>query len=302
MVPQAPIISVLIPVYNAAEYLQRCLECLIGQSFLDFEVLLVDDGSEDGSPMICDYYAEKDSRIKVFHNQHQGVSSTREYLLSCAKGKYLQFVDVDDWIERDMLQEMYYCAESTKSDIVSCCFDEIFPEKTNTYDLVYNDKDEFVDDVISNNWGVLWKHLILKDLVLVNNIHFPAGLDGGEDYQFMVKVLMCSSHVTCVNKVLYHYNRCNANSIMSSSSLTKVLNQIKATVLVDSFLKEKHLDVKFKSALDKRKFIVKRPLLSIDMWQWYGFFPESNYLMWREKMGFRTRLKCVFLILYGKIH
>jgi glycosyltransferase involved in cell wall biosynthesis len=297
-----PAISVLVPVYNVEEYIYRGIESIMQQSFSDFEVILVDDGSEDNSPMVCDSYAEKDSRIKVFHKQHQGVGATRECLLSYAKGKYLQFVDVDDWIEPEMLQEMYSCAETTKADIVSCCFDEVFPEKTNTHNLVYEDRDAFINDVIGNNWGVLWKHLILRDLVVANDIHFPVGLDGGEDYQFMVKALACASRIACVNKVLYHYNRCNANSIMSSSSLTKVLNQINATVFVDSFLKKKHLDVKFKSALDKRKFIVKRPLLSIDMWQWYGFFPESNYLMWHEKMGFRTRLKCIFLILCGKIY
>ena len=296
-----PAISVLVPVYNVSEFLPRCIESIIQQSFTDFEVLLVDDGSEDGSSIMCDSYAEKDSRIKVFHNQHQGVGTTRECLLLNAKGKYLQFIDVDDWVEPNMLQKMYICAESTQSDIVSCCFDEVFPENINTYNLVYENKEDFIDDVIGNNWGVLWKHLILRDLVLSNDVHFPRGLDAGEDYQFMVKALVCSNRVSCVNEVLYHYNRCNSSSIMSSVDLAKVLNQIKATVFVESFLAEKNLSVKFKNALDQRKFVVKRPLLSIDMWQWAKIFPETNFMIWQNKMGIKARFKCVLSIMHYKL-
>ena len=102
-----PIISIIIPVYKAEGHLHRCVDSILAQSFTDFELLLVDDGSPDGSGKICDEYAAKDSRVKVLHKQNGGVSSARQTGIENATGEYTIHADPDDWIEPTMLEELY---------------------------------------------------------------------------------------------------------------------------------------------------------------------------------------------------
>lgn len=101
-----PTISVIVPVYNVEPYLRQCVDSILGQTFRDFELILVDDGSPDGCPAICDEYAKMDSRVKVIHKENGGLSSARNAGLDVAKGKYIAFVDSDDWIHPEMSETM----------------------------------------------------------------------------------------------------------------------------------------------------------------------------------------------------
>lgn len=116
----SPTISVIIPVYNAEKYLRRCIDSVLSQTFTDFELLLIDDGSKDKSGAICDEYAAKDSRVRVFHKENGGVSSARNMGLDNACGNYIAFVDADDWIDGNMYYEMFAAINESKSDIVCC--------------------------------------------------------------------------------------------------------------------------------------------------------------------------------------
>ena len=107
MFSDSPKISVIVPVYKAEAYLHRCVDSLLAQTFQDFEVLLVDDGSPDRSGEICDEYARKDSRVRVFHKENGGVSSARQYGMDHAQGEYTIHADPDDWVEPTMLEELY---------------------------------------------------------------------------------------------------------------------------------------------------------------------------------------------------
>lgn len=98
-------LSIIVPVYQAGKYLEKCIKSILDQTFTDFELILVDDGSNDGSEKICDDYAKKDARIKVIHQKNQGVSSARNAGMNCAEGDYIAFVDADDWIETDMFEQ-----------------------------------------------------------------------------------------------------------------------------------------------------------------------------------------------------
>ena len=100
-------ISIIIPVYNTEKYLRRCIESVLSQSFTDFELILVDDGSKDSSPQICDEYASQDKRVRVIHKVNGGVSAARNDGLDIAKGEYVTFIDSDDWVEREYLQSLY---------------------------------------------------------------------------------------------------------------------------------------------------------------------------------------------------
>ena len=111
-------LSIIVPVYQAGKYLEKCIKSILDQTFTDFELILVDDGSNDGSEKICDDYAKKDARIKVIHQKNQGVSSARNAGMNCAEGDYIAFVDADDWIETDMFEQCMDAMEQHKVDII----------------------------------------------------------------------------------------------------------------------------------------------------------------------------------------
>ena len=112
-------ISIIVPVYNTETYLRRCIDSILAQTFTDFELLLIDDGSTDGSGAICDEYAQKDSRVRVFHKENTGVSATRNLGIEKSKGEYLIFIDSDDyWIDNNSLEQLYVTATNNDLDIV----------------------------------------------------------------------------------------------------------------------------------------------------------------------------------------
>ena len=113
-------ISVIVPVYNTENYLPRCLDSLLNQIFMDFEILLIDDGSTDNSLAVCRQYAAKDSRVKVIETKHVGVSAVRNLGLDNAKSKYIMFCDSDDYVERDWIEELYDAAEEHPNALCNC--------------------------------------------------------------------------------------------------------------------------------------------------------------------------------------
>jgi glycosyltransferase involved in cell wall biosynthesis len=119
---QKPKVSVVIPNYNSEDYIHRCIDSLLNQSFKDFELIIIDDGSTDNSGMIADHYASTHSCVKVIHQANSGVSAARQVGLTAARGKYVTFVDPDDWVEPDMLQCLVGKAEQEDVDILFCDF------------------------------------------------------------------------------------------------------------------------------------------------------------------------------------
>ena len=125
-----PKVSVIIPIYKAEAYLKKCLDSLLVQTFKDFELLLIDDGSPDKSGEICDYYVKTDSRIRVFHKENGGVSSARQYGIDNAFGEYTIHVDPDDWVEPNMLEELYAKAKTNDADMLICDYYEDYIDKS----------------------------------------------------------------------------------------------------------------------------------------------------------------------------
>ena len=115
-----PVISIIVPIYNVEKYLPRCIESILNQSFKEFELILVDDGSSDNSGKICDIYAEKDERVKVIHKENGGVSSARNAGVKASNGEYIGFVDPDDYIDREMYKNLYELCENNNCDIGIC--------------------------------------------------------------------------------------------------------------------------------------------------------------------------------------
>jgi glycosyltransferase involved in cell wall biosynthesis len=159
-----PTISVVIPVYNVENYLHRCVESILNQTFQDFEIILIDDGSKDKSGEICDEYAVKDKRIIVIHKKNARVSAARNDGIRLAKGKYLSFIDSDDWIEPEMYQEMIDKAEELNLDFIMCDYQKksnVFDEKqTQPIRGGYYSKDDI-------------KNELFQCLIMFDHIEYP---------------------------------------------------------------------------------------------------------------------------------
>lgn len=139
-----PVVSIIVPVYKVEQYLDRCVESLVGQTFGDIEIILVDDGSPDNSGKMCDTWAEKDERIRVIHKENGGLSDARNYGIEAAQGEYVAFIDSDDWIDDDMIEVLYNAVKQYGADIAECSWrciysDRVEEETENTGKVITGD-------------------------------------------------------------------------------------------------------------------------------------------------------------------
>lgn len=296
-----PKVSIITPVYNVEKYIGRCIDSILLQTFPDFELLLIDDGSTDQSGKICDGYAGNDSRVRVFHRQNVGVSQTREFGIRQAVGDYIQFVDSDDWIEPIMLECMYECAQFNKAEIVGCNFIQEFYSASHPMRVVYTDKESFYREMIRGYWAVLWKLFISRSLFVENEIQFPPEFYRGEDYYACIQLFAFAKKVASVDKYLYHYSRMNPNSIITTDSLANLEIQIRLMNVVTSFLEKKGILQKYYLELSEAKFKTKLSLLKKDPLKWAEIFPECNFYYKFSQIPRREKWKCLFLIFINKL-
>lgn len=297
-----PQISVIVPVYNVERYIKRCIDSILSQTFHDFELLLIDDGSEDESGKICDEYAQKEAFIRVFHKANEGISATREFGIQHALGTYIQFVDSDDWIDRDMLEMMYNKVLSSNADLVGCNFIQEDIGKSIKQNVIYADTDNFLRSVITNQWGVLWKLLIKRSLFSKYDIHFPLGVNGGEDYFIVVSLLLIENlSVSFVNSYLYHYVQTNSNSFMSTPSLAKLMYQVEATTLVEQVLKKKGKLLDYNDELMHRKVVTKLAVMYFSFFNGLKLYPEISFSNISKVKSLKDKLLLCFSVIYNKL-
>lgn len=175
-----PKVSVIVPIYKAESYLYKCIDSLLTQTLADIEILLIDDGSPDGSGMICDEYARKDSRVKVFHKSNGGVASARQCGLDHACGEYVIHADPDDWVESDMLQSLYEKAVEEDADMVICDFYYEIDE-TEGYVRVCQQPETLDHMTVLKNLfqqlhGSCWNKLLRRVCCSKYNVHFDLNL------------------------------------------------------------------------------------------------------------------------------
>lgn len=201
-------ISVIIAVYQVERYLTKCLDSLIKQNFQEFEVLLIDDGSTDFSGKICDDYAQKDSRFKVFHKKNEGIGTTRQYGLEMAVGEYVIHVDPDDWVEPTMLEELYATAKRECADLVVCDYFKDVDEKTSCYmkqepNLV--EKNGYFIGLLGSLYGACWNKLVRRACFSEFGISFVKGMNLWEDKLLNLKLAEQPIKVAYLPKAFYHY-------------------------------------------------------------------------------------------------
>lgn len=201
-------ISVIVPIYKVEMYLNKCINSIVNQTYKNLEIILVDDGSPDTCPQICDDWAKKDDRIKVLHTKNSGVASARNSGLKVATGDYIGFVDSDDWIDEDMYEFLLnYFTDDT--DFVRCSYRKI--NNGTTEDFFNNGKVEvlnsnqyliklFSDNTLNSNcWCKLYKR------PLIGNAEFPENIKIGEDHYFNYIITKKAKKIITVNKSKYNY-------------------------------------------------------------------------------------------------
>ncbi|MGN0612573.1 MAG: glycosyltransferase family 2 protein [Porcipelethomonas sp.] len=206
-----PLISIIVPVYNVEKYLDRCIKSILRQSFKDFELIIVDDGSPDACPEMCDEWEKKDNRIKVIHQKNQGLSAARNAGIRIAQGRYLSFIDSDDWISDTMIQDLYDLLIESDADISVCGMIKVADENTKIRagvpDVRVYSRDEFMKIIlrIKGNrcihyaCGKLYKKEVLDPVA-----HYPVGMLN-EDVEGMFKALVRADRVAETTKVGYFY-------------------------------------------------------------------------------------------------
>lgn len=212
-------ISVIIAIYNASQYLRQCIDNILSQNFQDFELLLVNDGSTDSTGEICNEYAKKDKRIRVFHEHHKGVAHARQVGLDNAKGEYILYIDADDVIELTLLNDLYQTAKINDAELVICDYTEL----TNS-GPVYRKQEPtsktgigVLEDILNGIlYGALWNKLIKTECIKKSQARFPENLTMCEDLIFLSYLLPHINKVAYVPQSLYGYERRNTTSLTNN--------------------------------------------------------------------------------------
>lgn len=210
-----PIISVIVPVYNVSDYLKECIDSLINQSRKDIEIILIDDGSTDDSLIICKSYLEVDSRIRVFETEHKGAGAVRNFGIDHARGKYIMFVDSDDYVDLNYVNYMYNTVKDSMSILPVCNSEEFepygswirYPYKGKKYSL----KEIFEDWDNTYSYRTVWNKIYSRKIIQKNGIRFPENIHYGEDTVFVLKYLLCLENDCTVligsETPYYHYRK-----------------------------------------------------------------------------------------------
>ena len=239
------IVSVVIPVYNIEQHLRQCLDSVAAQTLKDIEVICVDDGSTDGSANILEEYAKKDARFQIIRQKNAGPGAARNRGMEQAAGKYLIFLDSDDWFEPDFLQCMVEDAEQTGADVTICRADEFDTNTGKVYDGTWMLKTQFLpgkvfapEDVAQHvfqfTYGWPWDKLYRRKFVLKGGFHFP-DLKISQDLVFVFPSILKAEKIGIIDLILVHH-RVNRNASISNNRSQSSADSFTAAELLFQFM------------------------------------------------------------------
>lgn len=270
-------LSIIIPVYNAAKYLTQCIDSVLNQTFTDFELILVNDGSTDNSEEICLKYKEQDSRIKYISKENGGAASARKVGFENSTAEYIGWVDSDDWVDKEMFQTLYKAAITKEADIVACGIIQEYADRQNM--LIPNTKEyqKSVDLLIFSYCN----KIIRRKLFLKSEIVFPVGTAEYEDVFVTFKLISNTNNILFVPQIFYHYRM----------SITSVTHSLHTEKLIQNrlYVTENNLDYsKNHSVNEYSRILAERMLMTakqnyLDNLQvfnpkkWRSIHPEINY-------------------------
>lgn len=218
MKEKSPLVSIVVPVYKVEQYLHECVDSILGQTYANFELILVDDGSPDHCGAICDAYAEKDPRINVIHKENGGLSDARNAGIDISKGEYITFVDSDDYLHPDYLQDMVSAALKYHAAIVQCNFTHdagaLGTENEGQQKETLFSRDEALQDMLRmkivqvNAWAKLYQRTLFQD------VRYPYGRINEDNLTTYKTIWQAASPIVCLNRYDYFY-RVNFEGIMN---------------------------------------------------------------------------------------
>lgn len=232
-----PKVSIIIPVYNAEKGIRKCVESVLNQEFTDFELILVDDGSKDGSPAILDEYAARDERVRVIHKPNQGVSATRNLGLETACGQYIQFMDADDWLTEDSTKILVRAAEEHGCDLAVGGFYRVVGEhlarKSSIDEPRLLSLKQYAECMMENPadyyYGVLWNKLYRKELIDQYRVRMDENLSFCEDFIFNLEYLLHCEKIMALNVPVYYYVKTEGGLVSRNMNPTRLV-QMKLNV------------------------------------------------------------------------
>ena len=272
---EQPQVSIIVPVYNVENYIERCLNSLVNQTFKDIEIITINDGSTDKSLELLNKYAKEDIRISVIDLGDEGVSYCRNLGIEKANGKYIMFVDSDDWIDSSMVEVLYKKAEENKLDLVMCSYIREFKDHSKEkifnlpQEIIYKEdkvknellrklvgpiKEELSNPEMLDALGTVWGKLYRADILKENKIKFVdlKEIGSAEDTLFNIFTFNYLSKVMFLNKPMYHYWRDNPKSVTSQYN-PKLKEQRKVFFkYISDFIKENNFEQVFEEALNNR--------------------------------------------------
>lgn len=301
-------ISIIIPTYNVEKYLRECLDSILAQTFQDFEIICVDDGSTDRTLDILQEYKRKDDRFVILQQRHAGAGAARNHGLKLAEGKYIQFLDSDDYFEPTLLEELYTRAEKFGSDLTVCSSRKIDDEGNITetgspnfpinidkvpMEQVFNRQD-FKDEIFCLLIPVVWNKLIRKSFLDENHLEFPK-LTIYEDIAFMHSVVAYADKIVVFNKELINYRFNRPGSLVSTRS-EHTIEAVKSCIALKQFLELRGLFAELETAYKKvvinhiraeisycnddeyKKFLQEVKALLPNEWQKYQSALRKDYI------------------------
>lgn len=226
-----PMVSVIVPVYNAEQTLRRCVTSILEQQFTDLELLLVDDGSTDASGEICDEFAARDARVTVLHQENAGVSAARNHALDQANGTYLQFLDSDDWITPDATRSLVRAAETHHCDLVIADFYRVVGERLSRKGDIDEDglltREEYAAHMMENPadfyYGVLWNKLYRRELVERYQLRMDPDISWCEDFLFNLEYIRRADRFYALSVPIYYYVKTRGSLASQSLSISKTV-------------------------------------------------------------------------------
>lgn len=243
------LISIIIPVYNMEKYLNKCLDSVLNQTYNNIEIILINDGSKDNSEKICKLYEKKDSRIIFINKENEGVSSARNLGLDIATGKYIFFVDSDDYIKENTIEKLYNNMVSSKAELSICGFYEdingkLIPRTEGEIEIL--DKRNAIKRLLmkSGFQGYLWNKLFIKEKIKKNNISFDKKIDLWEDVLFVFNYMMCCERIVYDPSNLYIYLNREDSAVHNKAFNINLLSEREAKKIIEKKLSDNYKEEK----------------------------------------------------------
>ena len=307
------LVSIIVPVYKVEKCLNRCLQSIVNQTYKNLEIILVDDGSPDNCPAMCDDWAAKDSRIRVIHKENGGLSSARNAGLEMATGAFLQFTDSDDWLEPEMIAYLIDLAERNEADVVRCGYFESYETDEPDHPVgesrcVQPDAADQLIDLMNDGYlsGVVWNKLYRR--TVVGDVRYDPADGCSEDILYNFRVLSKTQKVVYGDKPLYHY-AVRMDSITNDEFKPVAFSIIRAKHIIMEAHKndEQVKPYCLKGYLNSAMIVMNNMLSSGQCLEYYpGLRAEIlkyKWMVWRSSLyGARDKTKILLLALSAKLY